>query len=323
MKFRTEIRLEPLRVRIGYDNRLLLAGSCFAAEMGRRLTAAKFRATCNPTGTLFNPASIAALLRRAAGGGSPSAPEIRQSADGTWFSYATDTSFDSSDRETTRTRIAGAFELCRDELARCDRLIVTFGTAWVYRLRATGEIAANCHRQPRSDFIRQRLSVREIVDEWAGLLATTLRDKQIILTVSPIRHIADGLAGNAASKAVLRLAAEELTERFAHVAYFPAFEILTDDLRDYRFYAEDLVHPAPQAVEYIWEKFAAAVLAPPARERLSAVEEIVRAARHIPRCPESEAFRELCRRNLDRIERIEREAGIDFSEESAHFRAYL
>ena len=323
MKFRTEITAEPLRTPIGYGDRLLLLGSCFAAEMARRLSAAKFRTACNPTGTLFNPASIAALVRRAASGTPPRADELHRSADGCRFHYGTGTLFDSPDPEAALNGIRDALALCGRELARCDRLVVTFGTAWVYVLRTTGEIVANCHRQPQSEFVRRRLTVQEIVDEWSELLEPTLRDKRIILTVSPIRHLADGLPGNAASKAVLRLAAEELAERFDRAEYFPAFELLTDDLRDYRFYAEDLVHPSAQAVEYVWEKFAATAFTAQTRERLAAVEEIVRTARHVPRRPDSDAYRALCRRTLERIAALEREAGIDFSEETARLSAHL
>lgn len=323
MKFRTEIQIDPLRTRIGYENRLLLLGSCFAAEIGRKLASLKFRTACNPTGTLFNPASIAALIRRAAAGTPVTEDELQQSPDGSRFHYGTDTSFDSPAPEPTLRRINAALGRCRAELHRCDRVIVTFGTAWVYRLRTTHRVVANCHKQSQSLFLRQRLSVAEIVDEWSELLTTTLAHKEVVLTVSPIRHLGDGLAGNAAGKAALRLAAEELTERFPHVDYFPAFEILTDDLRDYRFYADDLVHPSSQAVEYVWEKFTAAALDDRTRELLCAVQEIVRTARHIPRRPGSEAWRELCQRNLKRIETLEKGVGIDFSEESALFRTHL
>ena len=199
MKFRTEITAEPLRTPIGYGDRLLLLGSCFAAEMARRLSAAKFRTACNPTGTLFNPASIAALVRRAASGTPPRADELHRSADGCRFHYGTGTLFDSPDPEAALNGIRDALALCGRELARCDRLVVTFGTAWVYVLRTTGEIVANCHRQPQSEFVRRRLTVQEIVDEWSELLETTLRDKRIILTVSPIRHLAER-PGNALTK---------------------------------------------------------------------------------------------------------------------------
>lgn len=323
MKFRTEISIAPLPAKIGYPSRLLLLGSCFAAEIGGQLADAKFHAACNPTGTLFNPASIASLLLRAECGQPVGLEELRQGADNSWFHYGTDTFFDGPDPDRVLARINTALRKCHTALLESDRVIFTFGTAWVYRLRETGEVVANCHKQPQTLFERQRLTVGEIVAAWSDLLATTLAGKQVILTVSPIRHLGDGLPGNAVSKATLRLAAEELTERFPHVHYFPAFEVLTDDLRDYRFYADDLVHPSTLAVKYVWEKFAEAVFDEDTRKTLTAVQEIVRAARHAPRHPQSETYRELCRRSLRRIETLENRTGIDFSVERAHFIAHL
>ena len=180
-----------------------------------------------------------------------------------------------------------------------------------------GEVVANCHRRPAAEFTRRMVSVEEIVGTLSELIEGPLADKELLLTVSPVRHLGDGLAGNAVSKATLRLAAEELAGRFRRVAYFPSYEILLDDLRDYRFYADDLVHPAPQAVEYIWERFVAAALTETARKLQPAVEEIVAAAAHRSRDPQSRAHRDFCRRQLERIAALE---GPDFRAEKEYFR---
>ena len=194
-------------------------------------------------------------------------------------------------------------------------MILTLGTAWVYERE--GQIVANCHRRPAAEFTRRRLDVEEIVETIAALLEGPLAGKQILLTVSPVRHLGDGLEGNAVSKAALRLAVEELKQSFRCVDYFPAFEILTDDLRDYRFYADDLVHPAPQAIAYVWEKFVQTALDDRARQLLPEVEAIVAAAAHRPRNPHGEAHRAFCRRQLERIEAIPE---VDFQRESTLFR---
>lgn len=144
---------------------------------------------------------------------------------------------------------------------------------------------ANCHRQPATEFVRRRLGVAEITGAFSALLAGPLAGKEVILTVSPVRHLGDGLEGNAVSKAALRLAAEELAAAHAAVHYFPAYEVLNDDLRDYRFYADDLVHPSAQAIQYVWEKFIPAVLSDEARRLLPDVRHIVVAAAHRPRTP--------------------------------------
>ena len=317
MKFRTEIEMAPLGVKIGYENRTLTLGSCFAAHIAEKLTEAKFRVVKNPSGILFNPLSIAAAIRSYA---SP-APVVHSElgfGEGLWHHFGFHGDFSAPTADETLQKMNAARQAGAEALRSADRVILTFGTAWVYE--HAGEVVANCHRRPAAEFTRRRLSVGEIVETFAGLIEGPLNGKQIILTVSPVRHIGDGLSGNAASKATLRLAAEQLTERFKCAVYFPAFEILTDDLRDYRFYADDLVHPAPQAIAYIWEKFAPATLTDEALRLLPEVEEIVAAAAHRPRNPQGEAHRAFCRRQLERIAAL---SDIDFRAETAYFRRCL
>ena len=316
MKFRTEIIVSPLRRPIGYGDTLLTLGSCFADELRERLDAAKFRADGNFAGPLFNPESIAAALERAADGRRYTAADLCRNAEGDWFSFDTATHFDDPDPERVAERCNEALDALREALHAADRLVITFGTAWVYHLRTTGAVAANCHREPADRFRRERLTSEAIVARWSGLLEGLLRDKEIILTVSPIRHLGDGLEGNAVSKAVLRVAAAGLAERYPErVHYFPAFEILTDDLRDYRFYADDLVHPAPQAAAYIWERFAEAAFTAETRERIATVERLIAFCRHTPRRAGSEADRRACAGQLAELERLQAAWEIDFSHE--------
>ena len=176
---------------------------------------------------------------------------------------------------------------------------------------------AHCPRQPATQFVRRRLGVAEITGAFSALLAGPLAGKEVILTVSPVRHLGDGLEGNAVSKAALRLAAEELAAAHAAVHYFPAYEVLNDDLRDYRFYADDLVHPSAQAIQYVWEKFIPAVLSDEARRLLPDVRHIVVAAAHRPRTPRSEAYREFCRRRIGEIAALPQ---VDFQAEEEYFR---
>ena len=275
MKFRTEIETAPLGVQIGYENRVLALGSCFAAHIARKLAGAKFRVTENPSGILFNPLSIAAAIRSYADPAPVTRGELGFDGE-VWYHFGFHGDFSAPTAEEALGRMNAARQAGADALRTADRVVLTFGTAWVYE--HAGEAVANCHRRPAAEFARRRLSVEEIAETFAELIEGPLAGKQIILTVSPVRHIGDSLAGNAVSKATLRLAAEQLTERFKCTAYFPAYEILTDDLRDYRFYADDLVHPAPQAVDYVWEKFAPAVLTDEALRLLPEAEAIVAAA---------------------------------------------
>ena len=314
MKFRTEIEPAPRSVRIGYDNRILTLGSCFAAHIAGRLAAAKFHVIENPSGILFNPLSIAAAIRSYA----LPAPVFREELefDGEmWYHFGFHGDFSAPTADEALRRMNAARQAGAAALRTADRVILTFGTAWVYERE--GQIVANCHRRPAAEFTRRRLDVEEIVETIAALLEGPLAGKQILLTVSPVRHLGDGLEGNAVSKAALRLAAEELKQQFRCVDYFPAYEILTDDLRDYRFYADDLVHPAPQAIAYVWEKFVQTALDDRARQLLPEVEAIVAAAAHRPRNPHGEAHRAFCRRQLERIEAIPE---VDFQRESTLFR---
>jgi hypothetical protein len=201
--------------------------------------------------------------------------------------------------------------------------LITFGTAWVFE--EDGRVVANCEKRPAHLFTRRRLSVEEIVGRFDGLMRGPLKDKQVIFTVSPVRHLKDGFEENSLSKATLRLAIHEITARHSGTTqYFPAFEILTDDLRDYRFYGPDLAHPSAGAVEYIWEKFAAAALGPQALKLLPQIENIVRATEHRPFGPGTEEHAAFRRTMLARArEFAARHPEIDMSAETEFFNAYL
>ena len=240
--------------KIGYDDKLLLLGSCFADNIGEKFGTHYFQMLSNPYGTLYNPASIAAILSPIANIQSPiSNPPIIEWG-GLWHSMLHHGSFSHSDRAQVLLRCEQSRELLRAFLQEATVVIVTFGTAWVYEYE--GKVVSNCHKMPANRFVRRRLSVDEIVAMWQPLLEA-MPDKHWIFTVSPIRHIKDGLHENQLSKAILLQAVEELVNKANSdkVGYFPSYEILLDELRDYRFYAEDMVHPSPVAVEYIWQRF--------------------------------------------------------------------
>ena len=232
-----------------------------------------------------------------------------------WFHYGFHGSLSAASPDEALAAMNAARKAGAEALRRADRVLLTLGTAWVYE--HNGQVVANCHRQPATEFVRRRLGVAEITGAFSALLAGPLAGKEVILTVSPVRHLGDGLEGNAVSKATLRLAAEELAAAHAAVHYFPAYEVLNDDLRDYRFYADDLVHPSAQAIQYVWEKFIPAVLSDEARRLLPDVRHIVVAAAHRPRNPRSEAYREFCRRRIGEIAALPQ---VDFQAEEEYFR---
>ena len=181
--------------------------------------------------------------------------------------------------------IADLLESGPDGLAEADYVLVTFGTAWVYE--EGGRVVANCEKRPAHLFTRRRLSTEEIAVRFDALMRGPLRGKQTVFTLSPVRHLKDGFEENSLSKAILRLAIAEIVESHPAAQYFPAFEALTDDLRDYRFYGPDLAHPSAEAVEYIWGKFAAAAFGPETQKLLPEIEKIVRATEHRPFGPDT------------------------------------
>lgn len=258
MRFRTEIEREH---RGGIEHgaaRLLMLGSCFTDEVGALLARDGFRVTANPTGTLYNPLSVARTLGHLQGGKRYAEADLIENQ-GLWRSLDHHTRLCGATREEALTCINEAMAAGERALREATHVVVTWGTAWVYERQ--GEVVCNCHKLPAREFVRRRLTVEEIVAAWRPLIES-MPDKRFIFTVSPIRHTADGLHGNELSKAALLLAAEALG-----VEYFPAYEALVDDLRDYRFYAPDMVHPSPVAVEYVYELFADTYFSPDTKTR--------------------------------------------------------
>lgn len=226
---------------------LLMLGSCFTTEVGQLLAADGLDVCINPTGNVYNPLSAAKTLVNLARGRRYDADELIE-VQGLWRSLDHHTRLAAPTPEEAIEKINRSMEIGGEALSRATDVIITFGTAYVFERR--GEVVCNCHKLPDREFIRRRLSVDEIVNAWQPLIEQ-FSDKRFIFTVSPIRHKADGLHGNQLSKATLLLAIDS----FKGADYFPAYEILIDELRDYKFYAADEVHPAPEAVEIIHRRF--------------------------------------------------------------------
>ena len=315
MKFRTEIEIKPFAEKIDYKSKIFSVGSCFAQYMAEEFRNAKFDILSNPTGILFNPSSIKAVIHRCAEHKHLTLNEL-QCNNGRWFCYDLHSSFSGADPEALLADANTAIEQGAKALAEADWVIITFGTAWVYTLNESEKIVANCHKQPASNFTRRRLSTDEIIGMYDRLLRSVLADKKVIFTVSPVRHLGDGAEENFLSKAILKVAVAEIVERFDNAYYFPAYEILNDDLRDYRFYGEDMCHPTVQARKYIREKFFEATLSEQTLKALPQIEKIQQALSHKPFDKESEAYLNFCRQQLDKIERIPE---VDFDSARRYF----
>lgn len=323
MQFRTVIDIKSFDRKIDHSSRILSLGSCFADNIARRMQRAKFRVEASPTGILFNPESIARAVERFAASESPAREELRHDGE-RYFGYDFHSAFADADLERALAAMREAARRGADALRRADTVIITFGTAWIYRLRENGEVVANCHKQPQSLFARELLAANRIADRYAKLLEGPLADKHVIFTVSPVRHLGDGAERNSLSKAVLRVAVGELASRFPDADYFPSFEIMNDELRDYRFYADDMTHPSQTAVDYIWERFGATAFAESARRAAERAERIAEAAEHRPFDPRGEAHRNFCRAMLRRIDELRREQPqMQFDDEKEYFNSFL
>ena len=257
MKLQTIVDIKPSEWKIGYEDKILLLGSCFSDEIGAQMQQRYMQVTCNPFGTLYNPLSIAkAINLRIFNSSNCKLPLVEY--EGLWHSMAHHGSFSRPTKEEAEEAVNESIVAMQKALNEATVVIVTFGTAWVYEMN--GDVVGNCHKLPEKLFTRRRLSVEEIVAAWRPILEQ-YKDKHWIFTVSPIRHIKDGLHENQLSKATLLMAVEELgntenrVQNTERITYFPSYEIVLDELRDYRFYADDLVHPSSMAVSYIWERF--------------------------------------------------------------------
>ena len=289
MKFRTEYEMRPSERLLDPGEPVVLIGSCFTDSIGKRMVSCRWPALPNPCGTLFNPSSIANIIRLAIADESrlrAVAEDSIAERNGLFMSWLVDSGSTKHTREETLSSLHERLYSLRDGLATEATLIVTFGTAWIYVLREQpGYVVSNCHKFPADNFVRRRLSVEDIVSEWRSLL-DNLKERfprlRVIFTVSPVRHLKDGFEGNSRSKAILQLSCEEICEKCESAEYFPSFEIMNDDLRDYRFYDRDMVHPSEMAVDYIWEKFQERFLSVESRAILREGEKITRRLNHRP-----------------------------------------
>jgi lysophospholipase L1-like esterase len=258
MQFRTELTLSPSREKLALDARVLTIGSCFAEVLGYHLAKNKVSTLTNPFGTIFNPLSMLRLLQQTLDNQSPDETLYVQHQ-GVWFHYDFHSSLWDLSREALASKLEQRLLQVRIWLTNTDWLMLTFGTAYGYYLNQEElRLVANCHKTPNPQFTKALLNVAQIMDAFEALhsrLQTINPSLQVILTVSPVRHTRDTLPLNQVSKSVLRLACHYLEEHHESVKYFPAYELLLDDLRDYRFYEADLIHPNQTGQDYILEKF--------------------------------------------------------------------
>lgn len=320
MEFRTKVEIEAVRDRVDYDSRICMLGSCFAENIGQRLKYYRFRTELNPCGIVYNPMSVANVLKLVLAKYRFTERDLLYNTD-KWVSLYHHGCFSAPTKELCLEHINERLGRAADGFEKTDLLLMTFGTAWAYRYKERGMIVANCHRFPAGDFERFCLTPEEIVGVYRPLIRQ-LREVnpklRIVFTVSPIRHWKDGAHGNQLSKAVLLLAIDRLVQEFPDVYYFPAYEIVMDELRDYRFYGEDMLHISSLAVEYIWEKFKGTWISPAIEPLMKRVDKLNKSLAHRPFSPESDAYRKFQQQLRQEIETLQQmNQNIDFTSVSS------
>lgn len=304
MKFRTDVNITPLTQAISYGDGLLFLGSCFADEVGGICKGLGFNAMVNPFGVLYNPVSIANAIHRMHSGKPFTHEEVIRVGEEFYCTFSHNTEFWRPTESALLDEVNRSHEQASRQFAQAKWVVISLGTAWVYRYRETLEVVANCHKKPSQLFDRFCLSMPQTVTVLSDVVKQH-PDKQFIFTVSPLRHVKDGLHGNQLSKSTLLLAVDQVCEQFANAHYFPAYEILLDELRDYRFYKEDMVHPTDQAVRYIWEKFVSFAINPSELPAMQTAAELKQMLHHKPLFPDSDAYRKFEQKRNQKVTELE------------------
>jgi hypothetical protein len=322
MNWKTDLVLAPSQQPIKLSDSIFTIGSCFAETMGRRFIKNKFKALVNPLGTIYNPLSIHHLLKSVMDVMMPpnSGYLVNQ---GIHYHYQYHSSFSALNNASLKDKIKKSLQASHDFLKTSNYLIITYGSAFGYIRLETDSLVANCHKMPSSHFSKQLIALEVIEDSFFHIhrsLKSFNPSLKIILTVSPVRHLKDTLELNSVSKSTLRLACHRLAEKF-DVDYFPAFEIMMDDLRDYRFYKTDRIHPTEEAEEYIWAKFAEKYFDHTTNRFLEAWKEIETALAHRPSHPATASHQVFLKSTLKKLEELSHQ--VDVREEINLVRSQL
>jgi hypothetical protein len=319
MKLQTPVADEKCRVGISYNDKIMMLGSCFSDNIGARLSDLGFDVCVNPFGTLYNPASIASSIERLVSGEHFTKEDCIEIGAGNHriCSFSHHTSFSGNDEDEFLAKANSALDIASGHFRECSKVIITLGTSWCYRHIGSGSIVSNCLKHPASEFQRERLCVQEISALLKQITETECgRKKEFIFTVSPIRHWRDGAHDNQISKSSLLLSIEEIQDQWSDIHYFPAYEIMMDELRDYRFYAEDMIHPNTLAINYIWEKFCEFSFDNGVKTDISEIEKVARSVAHKPLNPESPSHKKFKANTLQQIEELQKKfPAINFQRE--------
>ena len=329
MNLYTKVDIPATNFKIDYSSRLAFFGSCFADNISAQFAERKFKVMANPFGTVYNPISLASQVKAIAEGKVFKDKDVfkDERCDGLWHCWSAHSSLSAHTREECIDKLNAATELARDFLQKADIVFVTLGTSFVYFLKGNGEPVSNCHRQDPNLFTRRMISVEEATDAIREIVASIRLlnpNASIVLTVSPLRHMSDGAHNNTLSKATLQLAINEIVKHGSGIAasagafieYFPSYEIVMDELRDYRFYESDMVHLSRTAEEYIFERMADTYCSEITRGHIAKVEKFLKGARHRIQDESSPATQDFLKKINAQAAQLESEIpGLDLSDE--------
>lgn len=321
MNFHLDLQVKSFPKKLHYREALFFMGSCFAENIALQMQEHKFQSVVNPHGVLYNPHSIAAAIRSYLKNKTYTERDIFYAGD-CYHSWEHHSRFSNTDAVTCLSKINQEISMAHDTLKSAGWLFITFGSAYSYKHKKNDQRIANCHKQPLQDFTKELLTIDEMVKEYRQLI-TELKQYnpqlKIVFTVSPVRYIRDGVIENNRSKARLIETVHQLTNE-ENVFYFPAYELVTDDLRDYCFYKSDLVHPNEQAIDYVFEKFVHALFDQPTREVFEKIKDIVNAKAHRPLQENSTSHQQFKSAYLNRCKQLQKEFPfLILKEELTHF----
>lgn len=323
MNFHLTFPVTALKHKIDYSQRLLFIGSCFAENMAETMRQYKFNVKQNPHGVLYNPASMAVALRRYIDNNAIQEHELFF-ANECWNSWEHHSRFSNTDKQTCLIEINNNIETAHNFIKQADWLFITFGSAFIYKINETGQLVGNCHKVPQKEFTKSLLNTNEIVANYQLLIQQlkAINNKlKIIFTVSPVRYIRDGVVENTLSKARLIEAAHALVQHNDTTFYFPAYELMMDDLRDYRFYKTDLVHPNEQAIAYIFEKLTDSAFTEDTKQLFEKIKDIITAHQHRPFQTDTQAHKKFKDTYSERCKRLQQEfPDLDLTNEIEYFK---
>lgn len=324
-QFRTILKISPSAEKINYHSHCLFIGSCFTESIGNYLRELKFQTQINPFGIVYNPLSISNSIDTLLNGKNFTGNDLEFQND-VWFSFRHHSRFSDSDKNSCLLKINEALKTSSEFIKKIDFLFVTFGTSFIYTHIEKNIVVANCHKLPSNVFTKSMLEPEAIITSWCNTIKKIKSinpSVKIIFTVSPVRHINDGITENQQSKSVLFVAIQNILKKFDNCFYFPAYEIMMDELRDYRFYDEDMVHPNDTAINYIRQKFTETYIDQASQEIMAEIKKLLLAKNHKPFFPGTPAHGNFIKKNLQKIsELIKQFPFLELDEFKNYFRSF-